>query len=928
MASRSLGTLSLDLVMQMGGFEQGMDKAQRATDKFSKGIKKQQNDLDRLIGKIDPVVGRLSELDRMEEKLRKHHKDGLLPKDDFDHYLKKVTELRDATGVTSDGFKNAGMSARQLAAATRGLPAQFTDIAVSLQGGQKPLTVLMQQGGQLKDMFGGIGPAAKAMGGYIAGLINPYTLLAGAVGGIAYAAYSGSTELSGLNKVLIQTGRNVVALDAAASSVRSGSGATGSSVASAMQEIAKNGNIASSQIEGLTRTAVTLNEKAGQSFTDTAAQLGKIADDPTKAMEEYARQAGAVSAAVVDQIRKLQENGKAAEAVKLAFDEWQRTSQETAEKVRGNLSWMEQGVHALSKALGHAWDQFENLGRVSSVSEELATVNRSLEQARRSSGYGWFEGSDAGFASAETHVKSLLEKQAKLTKQMNDQREVASKDEAARSTNNARLTWDAESSKYYSEAEKHEKEIAKIRAEGAAAGISSQDIEKRVAAAKAAWDKKKPAAYHNDAGTSRMQSLRETEASLRAQLGTVSKLTSAEQDLVRFNQQIADLKNKKQLTAEEKSLKNNEGQLRQQYEINAELARQVKHQQDIVNFQQKASQLRDTMSTALENQGQQQADSLAGFGLGDRARAQIKEQQAVDREYARYHQQAMKSIPQGMENSEEAKGLLSDVDKQKQAQIDAMKAGWDAEAKARGDWQNGMTQAWGNYLDKAQDVASSTRSVFEAAFGGMEDSLVTFVKTGKLSFSSLVDSIVDGLARIAVQQAVLGLAGMLGGAFAGGAAASTSTGASSGINLPGASSFQFHAAGGYISGPGTSTSDSIPAMLSDGEFVVNAAAVEQPGVRDMLEMVNARKYAAGGYVASSGYAGSTAAGAFAPQRQGGVVIENITVEVTAQQGMSDQEAQNQGQQIAVGMMTKIAQDVVASETMRTNGVIFNAISQR
>lgn len=75
----------------------------------------------------------------------------------------------------------AAMSAKQLAFATRGLPAQFTDIAVSLQAGQSPLTVLLQQGGQIKDQFGGAVPALRAVGGYVAALISPATLLAGAV---------------------------------------------------------------------------------------------------------------------------------------------------------------------------------------------------------------------------------------------------------------------------------------------------------------------------------------------------------------------------------------------------------------------------------------------------------------------------------------------------------------------------------------------------------------------------------------------------------------------------------------------------------------------------------------------------------------------------------------------------------------------------
>ncbi len=48
------------------------------------------------------------------------------------------------------------------------------------------------------------------------------------------------------------------------------------------------------------------------------------------------------------------------------------------------------------------------------------------------------------------------------------------------------------------------------------------------------------------------------------------------------------------------------------------------------------------------------------------------------------------------------------------------------------------------------------------------------------------------------------------------------------------------AAGGYISGPGTATSDSIPAMLSDGEYVIRAASVNKFG-KNFLDAINAGK---------------------------------------------------------------------------------------
>ena len=59
-----------------------------------------------------------------------------------------------------------------------------------------------------------------------------------------------------------------------------------------------------------------------------------------------------------------------------------------------------------------------------------------------------------------------------------------------------------------------------------------------------------------------------------------------------------------------------------------------------------------------------------------------------------------------------------------------------------------------------------------------------------------------------------------------------------------------NASGGYITGPGTATSDSIPAWLSNGEYVVKAAAVNKYGV-DFLHAINGLRFADGGSVGRS-----------------------------------------------------------------------------
>lgn len=104
------------------------------------------------------------------------------------------------------GFGKLATSAGQTRAALAQLPMQFSDIAVSLQGGQAPLTVFLQQGAQIKDSFGGAGAALKAMGGYVLGLVNPFTAAAAAAALLAVAYNQGSKEADGYRNALILTG--------------------------------------------------------------------------------------------------------------------------------------------------------------------------------------------------------------------------------------------------------------------------------------------------------------------------------------------------------------------------------------------------------------------------------------------------------------------------------------------------------------------------------------------------------------------------------------------------------------------------------------------------------------------------------------------------------------------------------------------------
>ncbi|SFU22709.1 phage tail tape measure C-terminal domain-containing protein [Paraburkholderia aspalathi] len=126
---------------------------------------------------------------------------------------------------------------------------------------------------------------------------------------------------------------------------------------------------------------------------------------------------------------------------------------------------------------------------------------------------------------------------------------------------------------------------------------------------------------------------------------------------------------------------------------------------------------------------------------------------------------------------------------------------------------------------------------FSSVWGSMSSALDQFVTTGKLNFSQFASSVLADMAKIALHAAEMQIFQSVASSWSG-----FSTGGSVG----------HFADGGHITGPGTGTSDSIPAMLSNGEFVVNAAAAGKH--RSLLESINsgqAAHFASGGAVGNA-----------------------------------------------------------------------------
>ncbi|WP_031344634.1 phage tail length tape measure family protein, partial [Xanthomonas phaseoli] len=245
-----------------------------------------------------------------------------------------------------------GVSAGQTAAAMRQLPAQFTDIFTSLQGGMPFFTVLVQQGGQIKDSFGGIGPALSGVSSALVGMVNPLTITAAAAAAVAIAWKQGSDEATAYQRALIltgnQSGQTAERLAEVAAQMDAIAGVTTSSAAAALTEVAATGKFTADQMETVAIAAETMRAGTGKAVGETVAEFAKIKADPVAALLELNETMHFLDQTQLANIRTLIEQGDQVQAVAAAFKIYADTLKDRAADVQENLGYMERAWRAVA----------------------------------------------------------------------------------------------------------------------------------------------------------------------------------------------------------------------------------------------------------------------------------------------------------------------------------------------------------------------------------------------------------------------------------------------------------------------------------------------------------------------------------------------------------------------------------------------------
>lgn len=778
-------------------------------------------------------------------------------------------------------LKASTLSAKDMSFALRGVPAQFTDIATSLASGQRPLQVFLQQGGQLKDMFGGAGPAAKALGGYVVGLINPLSVVLATSAGLAVAWNQGDQEARALNKSIILTGNaagvTTGQLMAMSSGVAASTGATRGAAVEAIDMLVATGKVSADSINLAAGTAINMQRATGKAVADTVGEFEQLGKTPVSAYEKLAQQYGFLNLATRNQIKALEDQGRAQAAADLAQKAYGEAMSERAAKVKDSLGTLEKSWIAVADTARGAWDHMLGIGRAKTPDETIRTFAKAIEEENKTLSAALARGDGGAVALSEQKIRIATLALSKLQGEVDKN----NADATQRSTDQKKASLDLENGKTVESisllAQKRLKlaqitEIQKTVYEAGSQGAKEQAnaiglIRQQIAgldgqlsgsAGRAEFIKSQEEAaykYQHDAITIAGGEL---DRRLKNNLVSYETYYAAKRELARQDNaaEIAHLKNE---IAGEKG-RANKGTADEQYQSKARLIAlqgQLNQaeadgakQQSVITQQEKDSwkkytderlgltvtflELQDKSESAYALKfSKQYGDMLARMRIqGDQAGLQIAQGffnfgavktqfDRIEKEFSRsqsdlFDAEKRIQIDQqaGLISEYEARQRLLDLRRSfipvmeaELSRLNAMdKASMTPDELQRAKafkltldsirasaselnrtFEYGARNAIGRYLDETDNAARQTDKIFTDMFTGIEDVGANFIKTFKLDYHNLLQTMGNDLAHLLSRQYVVAplvsgvgsALGMPGGAGGAGGFTGTAQNASS-----------------------------------------------------------------------------------------------------------------------------------------------------
>ncbi|HIE9579794.1 TPA: phage tail length tape measure family protein [Klebsiella variicola subsp. variicola] len=743
----------------------------------------QVNALRRLEAQIDPVGEAFRRLNEQQRQLDTAKTSGMLSPLAYDRLNSKLAESRDALEKTQAQLGKTSQSAAQTANAMRMIPAQMTDIVVGLSTGQSPFMVLMQQGGQLKDMFGGIGPAIKGVGTYVMGLVNPYSVAAASVGLLTYAVYQNRQEIDAATKIATTSlGANGDAAERLAVNMVAISDKTGQA------------------IDEVSSMFITTNDGASEAINKLI-DVGFSYDEARTKVAQYKDSANFTALnADIDQHRR--------EILKIG-DSWTAAAIEVknyytaADKGRQNVA-LGGAIDPTMRFIGQALDLQTTMNTLTiegnkAVKNSVDWINKEYLAADRVAG-------------AEARLKEARAQSRKIA--------FSGNKEAIDQAN-------------------------------ALIAVREKELEQAKKAGQPKTHKEK--AYTEDAATRLLDQINQQTIAMQSQLDASDKLNSATQARIKFEQQIADLKSKTQLTADQKSILSRSDEILQAYKQQEALQNSVKTLDDYRKMQEqvktKDERTNDLLKTRLELLEKAKATGQLKPGEYEKTRADIY--QNTDMQLPSTVRNIVGNLtPTGGRLSGTFEGMQGQINEYDQAQQELQRwlaAQEEAYAKAgeiTAEGEARMTSIRQRAADANQVIEAQKNTIISAATQSLFDSTAEIMRTGfgeqsaiyKVAFAaSKAFAIADSMVKI--QQAIA--SGAVSAPYPANIIAMASIAAQTASivsNIQAVSGVGF-ASGGYT-GPGGKYQPA--GIVHKGEYVFDQVSTNRIGVSQLEALRNGK----------------------------------------------------------------------------------------
>jgi lambda family phage tail tape measure protein len=838
MASETIGTARIDVEVNLDKLEASASAAKRAVADMATDAQTQYNKINASEKRrIDSLIKQADTLGLTRAEQIAYNAGLKTSGPLLDEINRRLATNAQRAGAATIATNQYGLSQKQTAFAMRGVPAQITDIITSLQGGQRPLNVLLQQGGQLKDMFGGIAPAARALAAGLTSLINPLTIGAAAIATFVIAFTQAEEQANAFDRALITTGNfaNLTAeeLDGLAQKLDGLAGTTSREAASALAEVAATGRFTGEQIELVARAALQMQNVAGKAIKDTVAEFVELGKDPVTAILKLNETQHFLTQAQLDNIQTLKEQGRETDAATAAFRAYADEIDQRAPALAGHVGFISETFRTLKNVGAEAWDGF--VSGIKRADEELLSrsnsIRKSISAVLSATPFGAFlPGGQMGIDALLQAGSGGGKKPAASSRGGSRQTAVdsAAAAKAIKERQDAEKEFAQLEQSNLSKKEKLTAEIVKIRETGLKAGRSELEIEKQIGQARQRYAESLPKPKKAPKGPvdetiAIIARIKQQIALNEEQAKSEDTLTTSERLRVQVLQEIERIGTK--VSAARRA------------EIESLLATAiatddvVQKAKEEAKLKQELTRLTNQLEVAEANRRQANEADLMTIGRGAKAVETLQRELEINQEY----EDGLRELrDKGIAETDASYIKQEELLRASRARsLEIEKSYQEQRAELEADWTQGANRALEDYLDQARNVAGQTYDFFSNTFNGLADATAAYATGTKDAFGSLMDDIYKQALKFLAQQAIKKLLEAFGG---GGGSTGGTTGNVIDLFTSG------FASGGYT---GDGAVNQPAGIVHAGEYVVNASATRALG-RSVLDQINTGQMPTGG----------------------------------------------------------------------------------